>query len=48
MPGMSIGELCEIFGHYERLAEPGIFIWDSLGINMVSQDERGKDSAPVS
>ena len=22
MPGMSIGELCEIFGHYERLAEP--------------------------
>ena len=22
MPGMTIGELCEIFGHYERLAEP--------------------------
>ena len=34
MPGMSIGELCEIFGHYERLAEPGIFIWDSMGITM--------------
>ena len=48
MPGMSIGELCEIFGHYERLAEPGIFIWDSMGITMVSHDESGKDSAPVS
>ena len=48
MPGMSIGELCEIFGHYERLAEPGIFIWDSMGIIMVSHDESGKDSAPVS
>lgn len=48
MPGMSIGELCEIFGHYERLAEPGIFIWDSMGIIMVSDDESGKDSAPVS
>ena len=47
MPGMSIGELCEIFGHYERLAEPGIFIWDSMGIIMVSDDESGKDSAPV-
>ena len=48
MPGMSIGELCEIFGNYERLAEPGIFIWDSMGIIMVSHDESGKDSAPVS
>ena len=48
MPGMSIGELCEIFGHYERLAEPGIFIWDSMGIIMVSDDESGKDSAPIS
>lgn len=48
MPGMSIGELCEIFGHYERLAEPGIFIWDSMGIIMVSDDESGEDSAPVS
>lgn len=48
MPGMTIGELCEIFGHYERLAEPGIFIWDSMGITMVSDDESGKDSAPVS
>ena len=47
MPGMTIGELCEIFGHYERLAEPGIFIWDSMGITMVSHDESGKDSAPV-
>ncbi len=44
----SCGELCEIFGHYERLAEPGIFIWDSMGIIMVSDDESGKDSAPVS
>mgnify|MGYP006980314388 FL=1 len=48
MPGMTIGELCEIFGHYERLAEPGIFIWDSMGIIMVSHDESGKGSAPVS
>ena len=48
MPGMTIGELCEIFGHYERLAEPGIFIWDSMGITMVSDDESGKNSAPVS
>ena len=47
MPGMSIGELCEIFGHYERLAEPGIFIWDSIGLTMTSHDESGKDSAPV-
>ena len=48
MPGMSIGELCEIFGNYERLAEPGIFIWDSMGIIMVSHDKSGRDSAPVS
>jgi len=48
MPRMTIGEQCEIFGHYERLAEPGIFIWDSLGIIMVSHDESGKDSVPVS
>jgi hypothetical protein len=48
MPGMTIGELCEIFGNYERLAEPGIFIWDSMGITMVSDDKSGKDSAPVS
>jgi len=47
MPGMTIGELCEIFGHYERLAEPGIFIWDSIGLTMTSHDESGKDSAPV-
>lgn len=47
MPGMTIGELCEIFGHYERLAELGIFIWDSMELPMTSLDESGKDSAPV-
>ena len=47
MPGMTIGELCEIFGQYERLAEPGIYIWDSIGLTMTSLDESGKDSAPV-
>ena len=47
MPGMTIGELCEIFGQYERLAEPGIYVWDSIGLQMTSLDESGKDSAPV-
>lgn len=47
MPGMTIGELCEIFGQYERLAEPGIYIWDSIGLTMTSLDKSGKDSAPI-
>lgn len=47
MPGMTIGELCGIFGQYERLAEPGIYIWDSMGLTMTSSDKSGKDTAPV-
>lgn len=47
MPGMTIGELCEIFGQYERLAETGIYIWDSIGLTMTSLNESGKDSSPV-
>ena len=47
MPGMTIGELCEIFGQYERLAEPGIYIWDSIGLRMTSLDKSGKNSAPI-
>ncbi len=48
MPGNSKGELCEILGKYERHSEPGIIKWDSMGNNMVSHNESGKDSAPVS
>ncbi|MCM0362549.1 MULTISPECIES: DUF7738 domain-containing protein [Bacteroides] len=47
MPGMTIGELCEIFGQYERLAEPGIYIWDSIGLTMVSPDKSRKESVPI-
>lgn len=47
MPGMTIGELCEIFGQYERLAESGIYIWDSIGLRMTSLDKSGKNSAPI-
>ena len=48
MPGMTIGELCEIFGHYERLAEPGYLygiLWESLWYQTMKAE---KNSAPVS
>lgn len=47
MPGMTIGELCKIFGQYERLAEPKVYVWDSMGLTAYTLDECGKDNAFV-
>ena len=43
-PGMTIGELCSIFGRYNRQPEIGIYLWDSLGITMTSLDPEDLES----
>ena len=36
MPGMTIEEMCEVFGLYDRVPEEGIYLWDSIGLTMTT------------
>lgn len=36
MPGMTIEQMCEIFGKYDRIPVMGIYVWDSLGLRMTT------------
>lgn len=36
MPGMTIEQMCEIFGKYDRVPVAGIYVWDSLGLRMTT------------
>ena len=49
MPGMTINEMCEIFGPYEREADKGIYVWDSWGLRMTTLKVEGypEDNYPV-
>ena len=45
--GMTIGELCEIFGEYDRMPTLGVFIWDSIGVTMTTLDALVTDQSMV-
>lgn len=45
--GMTIGELCEIFGKYNRMPTLGVFVWDSIGVTMTTLDTLVTDQSRV-
>ncbi|WP_300737879.1 hypothetical protein [uncultured Alistipes sp.] len=46
---MTINEMCEIFGPYERKVRKGLFVWDSCGLCMTTLKVEGylEDNYPV-
>lgn len=45
--GMAIGELCDIFGRYDRMPSTGIFVWDSIGVTMTTLEDEMSETNKV-
>lgn len=47
-PGMTIDQICEVFGRYDRQPRKGLLVWDNVGITMEIESDLDNDRIIVS